>query len=993
VDSREERVRQLEETIRVLSAENEALAERAEDTLLLGLIAEKVGAATDADAVLDTGLEQLALLKDVPFGACLGLDGCRATVRRAYLAFTDRPFEGAAVDVTPALAEALSAGTVDIASEDWRAYGLDGLIGAVGFVPSSGLAIAYALQEGVSGFFLFAADRPDAPVTKSAMMLNRVVEALTSHLDRIRLLDALKASNQELDRRVAERTEALNAANQKLRQEVAERERADEALKVSLEKYRVLFESFPLGVTIADARGQILEANRMSEELLGLTLDEQTQRTIVSDAWHIVDADGAPLAAEDYASAIALREQRTVSGQRMGVMRGDGTTVWLDVSAAPIPLEGFGVAITYGDVTARVAAEKALRAAEQRHRTLFDHAAEGIAIHELVRDESGRVVNYRLTDINRQYESIVGLTAGEVVGRLATDVYGTAEPPYLAEFSSAPLTGRPLRFETYFAPMDKHFSISVAPIGPNGFATIFFDVTALRKSQQEHETLSALVENSSEFVGMATLEGAVVYVNEAGRRLSGLARDAELSGLTVFDFAPPDWHARIAEHILPAVRERGIWSGEAAVFNRTTGAVISVDITVFVIPSRETGAPLCLATVMHDISERTRAREQRERLEAQLRQAQKMESIGRLAGGVAHDFNNLLTSILGNVELALDGVNPSDPMHPFLQDVRTAGESAASLTRQLLAFSRKQIIEPRVLNLNSLLANMERMLRRTIGEDIVLDVHPAEGIGSVRADAGQMEQVVVNLAVNARDAMPDGGRLRIDTENAEVGEDLCLQHPGARPGTYVVLSVSDTGVGMDENTMAQVFEPFFTTKSLGTGLGLATVYGAVAQNGGFIATASTLGRGTTFRIYLPAVPEAAQTGETLARETPPRGTGLILLVEDDPLVRELARRALINFGYTVVACASGPEALETAARLEGDIDLLLTDVVMPGMNGRELATKLSAERPGLRVLYTSGHTADIIVNRGLLEEGLEFLPKPYSLPALAEKVRATLRRP
>ena len=244
----------------------------------------------------------------------------------------------------------------------------------------------------------------------------------------------------------------------------------------------------------------------------------------------------------------------------MGVTRGDGRTAWLDVSAAPIPLEGYGVAITYGDVTARVAADEALRAAEQRYRTLFDHAAEGIAIHELVRDASGDVVNYRITDVNQQYKAILGFTDEQVFGRLATEVYGTAEPPYLAEFSSVPSTGRPLRFDTYFAPLDKHFSISVAPMGRDGFATIFFDVTALRKSQQEHETLSALVESSSEFVGMAALDGAVFYVNEAGRRLAGLAQDAGLAGLTIFDFAPPEWRARIAERVLPAVQEQGIWS-------------------------------------------------------------------------------------------------------------------------------------------------------------------------------------------------------------------------------------------------------------------------------------------------------------------------------------------------------------------------------------------------------------------------------------------------
>ena len=517
VGSRDDRVRQLEETVRILAAENEALTERAEDMLLLGLIAEKVVVENDRLAALGIGLEQVALLKDVPFGACLALSGRTATVRRSYLAFTQLSLDGTRFAVSEGLVEALGAGSLEIPAEAWEGYGLDRLAAQVSFIPVSGLAVAFALQGGEAGFFLFADNRPDPQVLRLATMLNRVVEVLTSHLDRIHLIDALRDANQALDRRVA-------------------------------------------------------------------------------------------------------------------------------VSAAPIPLEGYGVAVTYGDVTARVAADEALRAAEQRYRTLFDHAAEGIAIHELVRDASGDVVNYRITDVNQQYKAILGFTDEQVFGRLATEVYGTAEPPYLAEFSSVPSTGRPLRFDTYFAPLDKFFSISVAPMGRDGFATIFFDVTALRRSQQEHETLSALVESSSEFVGMAALDGTVFYVNEAGRRLAGLAQDAGLTGLTIFDFAPPEWRARITERVLPAVREQGIWSDEAAILNRATGAIVPVDITVFVIPSRETGAPLCLATFMRDIGDRVRAREQQERLEAQLRQAQKMESIGRLAGGVAHDFNNLLTS-------------------------------------------------------------------------------------------------------------------------------------------------------------------------------------------------------------------------------------------------------------------------------------------------------------------------------------------------------------
>jgi len=696
------------------------------------------------------------------------------------------------------------------------------------------------------------------------------------------------------------------------------------------------------------------------------------------------------MAPDAFASTIALREHRLVHGQELGVVRGDGTTVWLDVSAAPIPLEGFGVAVTYGDVSGRKAAESALRHAEQHYGALFNHAAEGVALHRLVRDDEGRVVNYVITDINPQYESIVGLRREQVVNRLGTEVYGTAEPPYLAEFSSAPLTGKSIRFETYFPPLDKHFSISVAPIGADGFATIFFDVSALRKSQEEHEKLSALVENSNELVGLASLDFRLLYMNEAGRRLLGLARDHPLEGMTIFDMAQASARGAIEGQILPQIWARGSWSGEGAVLNHATGDAVPVDINVFLIPSRTTGEPICLAAVMRDIRERVRAREQHARLEGELRQAQKMESIGRLAGGVAHDFNNLLTSILGNTEVVLESMNPADPAYAPLTDVMKAGESAASLTRQLLAFSRKQMIEPKVLNLNALIARMERMLQRIIGEDVALETRLREPGSHVHADAGQIEQIVVNLAVNARDAMPDGGQLVLDTSEAQLDEQGCSRYPGATPGRYVVLAVSDTGLGMDEDTRAHVFEPFFTTKTLGTGLGLATVYGAVSQNGGFVGVESEIGRGSTFRIYLPAVADICDLPAAAAQPGLSLGTETILLVEDDAFVRELARRALASHGFTVLTCGSGPEALTMAAQHEGTIDLLLTDVVMPGMNGRDLALRLAAIRPGLRTLFTSGYADRGIVHQGLLEPGLNFLPKPYTPQTLAEKVRAVL---
>ena len=442
-------------------------------------------------------------------------------------------------------------------------------------------------------------------------------------------------------------------------------------------KYKVLFERFPLGITVTDASGRIIEANETSAPLLGLSPDGHRQRTIADSRWRIVDRDGVPLAPDAFAASVALRERRPVRGQVMGVERGDGSTVWLDVSAAPIPIEGYGVAVTYRDISERMRTEAALAHAEQHYRALFDHTNEGIALHRLVRDEKGRVVNYVLVDINPQSRTIVGLRKEDVVGRTATEVYGTEIPPYLAEFSSAPLTGKALRFETYFPPLDKHFSISVAPIGKDGFATIFFDVSELRRSQEAHEQLSALVENSGEFIGLATLDGRVLYLNEAGRRLVGLARSGPVGDVTIDGLAHEATRPLIRSVVLPEVMARGSWAGDTVFLRGADGSAIPVDASVFVVPSKATGAPLCLATVMRDIRERVRAREDHERLEAQLRQAQKMESIGRLAGGVAHDFNNLLTSLLGNTEMVLDTISPADPNRALLADVLKAGESAA----------------------------------------------------------------------------------------------------------------------------------------------------------------------------------------------------------------------------------------------------------------------------------------------------------------------------
>jgi two-component system cell cycle sensor histidine kinase/response regulator CckA len=405
------------------------------------------------------------------------------------------------------------------------------------------------------------------------------------------------------------------------------------------------------------------------------------------------------------------------------------------------------------------------------------------------------------------------------------------------------------------------------------------------------------------------------------------------------------------------------------------------------------GAPLEIVGSWLDVTERREAEAVRGRLEGQLRQSQKMEAIGRLAGGIAHDFNNLLTVITGRADLLLRRLGGDNALARDAELILRTAERAASLTRQLLVFSRKQVVEPRIVDLNVVVRNMERMLGRLIGEDVELVIQTAPDLGRVKADTGQLEQVIMNLAVNARDAMPRGGRLVLETANVDVSAAGTGAHGGIRPGRYVMLAVTDTGCGMDAETLSHLFEPFFTTKGpeRGTGLGLSTVYGIVKQSEGEIAVESELGRGATFRIYLPRVGDAAPAEEARAgRSRYPRGSETVLLVEDDGAVRKLAREILRISGYTVLEAPEGQAALALAAAHPGPIHLLVTDVVMPGIDGREVAERLLRLHPEARVLFLSGYTDDAIAEHGVAGPGTPLLHKPFSPALLAWTVRAVL---
>jgi len=387
---------------------------------------------------------------------------------------------------------------------------------------------------------------------------------------------------------------------------------------------------------------------------------------------------------------------------------------------------------------------------------------------------------------------------------------------------------------------------------------------------------------------------------------------------------------------------------------------------------------------------------ERAKLEEELRQSQKMEAIGQLAGGVAHDFNNLLSVILGYSVLAIDGLPPADPLRLDLEEVAKAARRASELTRQLLAFSRKQVLRPRIVDLNQIVTGLERMLRRVVGDDVSVTIHRAAELGKILADSGQMEQVLMNLIVNARDAMPGGGRIEIETRNATLDAAFAREHHGVDPGSYVALSVTDTGQGMDAATRARIFEPFFTTKAQGkgTGLGLSTVWGIVRQSGGHVEAQSEIGRGTTFTLYLPrAVGEADDVPPEPPAPATVRGSETVLLVEDDEQVRGFVRDVLHRHGYQVLDAPNGGEAFLISEQHASPVHLLLTDVVLPRMSGRDLAARIRRSRPELRVLYVSGYTEDSIVDQGVLDTGVPFLSKPITPDELLHKVRTVLDGP
>lgn len=639
-------------------------------------------------------------------------------------------------------------------------------------------------------------------------------------------------------------------------------------------------------------------------------------------------------------------------------------------------------------------AEAALRESEERYRTLVYTLPDAIT----VTDVAGNITfasPITLRFYGYEHED-------EVLGRNILEWVHVSQHEQAVAAMQTVLTGGLIRNEEYLL-RKKDGSLLFGEVNasclrdarnqPIGIIIVVRDISARKKAEEalreSEERFRLTFHTNPDAINVTRLEdGLYVDVNEGFTRLTGFAREDVIgqSSLAVNIWVDP----ADRQELVRGLQEKGYYENLEARFRCKNGSIIHGLMSAKIIHLQ--GAPHIIS-ITRDITERKQAEEARLKLEEQLRQAQKMESVGRLAGGIAHDFNNLLTVIQGHSMMMRDQVPAEHPLREPLQAIQHASQRAAALTRQLLAFSRKQILAPSRLDLNTIVANLRKMLERLIGEDISLSTVLEPDLWPVIADPGQLEQVIVNLAVNARDAMPTGGLLTIETRNIYVEDQKAETYPDLRTGPYTLLSVSDNGCGMDEDIRSHLFEPFFTTKEVGkgTGLGLAMVYGIVKQSGGDITVYSEPERGTTFKIYLPAYP-----GST-ANEVNPQvqtliqgGNETILLVEDDESVRDLVQETLREKGYIILEARQGDEALSLAGQYRGQIDLLLTDVVMPRMSGRELAEWLKIIQPQIKVLFISGYTDDAVVRHGLLDAEIEFLAKPFLPNDLAAKVREVL---
>jgi PAS domain S-box-containing protein len=770
--------------------------------------------------------------------------------------------------------------------------------------------------------------------------------------------------------------------------DITERKNSEEALRESEARYCTLFERTANPILVIDNKGNYIDGNKAALRFLECSRDELLGMNVV---------DTIPTGKEKmleehlplWETGGILETEYFVKGRVKNMILTITPGMWL------------GRPVVYGngtDITERKRAEEAVRESEERFRSTFAQAAVGMA-HLTPKGSFLRV--------NQKFCRILGYTSDELLQLTVQEIshpddlnndLALGEKLIKGLISTYSMEKRYLHKDGTYIWTNLTGSLVRNGAGePEYFIGVIEDITERKRDEEELRKSEAryreLVQNANSAIIRWKADGTMTFFNEYAQNFFGYSADevigkhvgmlvpqqestgADLSDLVREIMANPEQYVNY-------VNENVRKDGSRAWMTWTNKPIFN-----------DQGKVAEILAVGNDITERKRAEAEREKLQAQLTQAQKMEAVGQLAGGVAHDFNNMLNVINGYAELLLNDLPPDSPYGPRLQEILKAGRQSADIVRQLLAFARKQTIDPQVLDLNEIMGDMLKMLRNLIGENIDLAWMPEHDLWQVKMDPVQLNQMLANLAINGRDAIADVGRLTIETANVVLDQEYCSMHQGFIPGEYVLVAVSDDGVGMDAKTQSQLFEPFFTTKEpgKGTGLGLATVYGIVKQNRGFINVYSEPGEGTTFRVYLPRYQSApAEERPSSTLDEIPSGGETVLLVEDKPVVLDLCTAMLEDLGYEVLPAADQKEALRLAREHLGEIHLLLTDVIMPEMNGRDLRDQILPLRPGIKCLFMSGYTANVIAHHGILEEGINFIEKPFSRHPLAVKLRQVI---
>jgi len=771
--------------------------------------------------------------------------------------------------------------------------------------------------------------------------------------------------------------------------------RADAALRDSERRYRQLFHANPHPMWVYDTDTlRFLAVNDAAIAHYGWTEAQFLQMTIADIR---PDEDVARLR-EDVAHLPSIGAD-TPSVWRH--FKADGTLIDVEIMAHALEFEGHKASLILAhDITARVGAEREIRDLNAELRVQHAAGATALArLHALI--EASPTILYTLALDDPAYPAtwvsdnvlrILGYTADEALapGWWGAHLHPDDRDAAFAEHAKLASHGELVheyrfadRHGRYHVIRDELRIVAGADGAPAEAVGAWTDLTAQREAEDQQLLQLSVLEAAANAILVTSVEGRIEWANPAFTALTGYTLD-EAVGRTPGELLRSGRQDdAFYREMWGTVEKGGVWQGEL-VNRRKDGTLYDEEMTIT--PVRDgRGAIAHFVAIKQNVSER-------KHLQAELLQAQRMETVGRLAGGVAHDFNNLLTVINSYSELAIDDLADGHPLRDSLVEIHKAGERAAGLTRQLLAFSRKQVLQPQELDLNGIVANMEKMLRRLIGEDVEVVVQPDPAPCLVRADPGQLEQVLMNLSVNARDAMPTGGTLTIETRHLVADDRLSEQHPGLMPGLWIAMVVSDTGHGMNQETRERAFEPFFTTKGVGqgTGLGLPTVFGIVQQSGGVVWVDSAPGEGARFTICLPALREATAVNGDAGDTPPARGTEVVLIVEDDDMLRELTKHVLASAGYDAHTAANGDNALLLLHQRERPVDLLLTDVVMPGVTGRELAERVHAQWPATKVLFMSGYTDDTITRHGVLSGRTRLVHKPFTRAQILKAVREAL---